>query len=565
MWANCVNRLRILLTVTATLLIGVLIGSPALAAELVRPGEVIVILRKGISAVLSAEGAKIAAEGVVKKRTKGGLARVSLAAGAIQPNAAAKAVPYDKEYYDRICAQLKSSGAVERCSANFIVRASETPNDTYYSSLSGLLGIGAPSAWDLSTGSSAVTVAITDTGVDYRHADLEANMWINSAETPSNGIDDDGNGYVDDVYGINAITGSGNPMDDNGHGTHVAGTIGAVGNNSIGVAGVCWNVRLMALKFLDSEGSGDLYDAAAAIEYAVSNGAKVINASWGSYDSSEVLEAAIQNAGERGVLFVAAAGNDATNTDATPHYPSSYTLDNLISVAATDDDGALATSFSNFGLTSVDVGAPGVSILSTLPNDTYGSYSGTSMATPHVSGVAALILSYRSSLSVSQLRSTLLGTVTASSSLNGKVATGGVVNAAAALGASADLPEVPVYTLTAGALDRGEVRQGKKIRDRYGLEFEVASTSSSHTVSLDLKIGRVSCNVGTTTLIPGSTVTVQSRADKSYQGRASFLLYDDSEAQIASAVVRFAPPRSTGVRLTGRKLCKALARRIHLP
>jgi hypothetical protein len=264
-------------------------------------------------------------------------------------------------------------------------------------------------------------------------------MWVNPLEVAGNGVDDDGNGYVDDVHGINAINGSGNAMDDNDHGTHVAGTIAASANDPGDHVGVAFNVKLMALKFLDADGAGTTSDAIACIEYAVSQGVDVLNNSWGGGGYSAALEDAIAQANAAGTLFIAAAGNDANNNDNTPSYPANYTQPNVVSVAAIDRRGELA-AFSNYGSTSVQLAAPGVAIFSTTSgSDTaYGSFSGTSMAAPHVSGVAALLKSRWPADSVASLVQRLLSTTTPLASLQGRVSTGGMVDAFAALTAAAD-------------------------------------------------------------------------------------------------------------------------------
>jgi subtilisin family serine protease len=312
------------------------------------------------------------------------------------------------------------------------------PNDPRFSSLWALHNTGqnggqpdadidAPEAWSKTTGRRGVVVAILDSGIDYNHEDLRANMWVNPGETAGNGLDDDGNGYVDDVYGINAITGGGDPMDDDGHGTHVAGIVGAVGNNGIGLAGVCWNCSLMALKFLDAEGDGFLSNELEGIEYAINHGADILNGSFGTYDPSRVEENAIRAAQGAGLLFVFSSGNDGINDDQSPHYPSAYEQDNIIAVAATDRWDELAP-WSNYGHNSVDVAAPGASILSTIPGNGYSTQNGTSMASPHVAGTAALIKAYDSSLTWQQVKSRLLSSCDALSALSGKVLSGGRIN-----------------------------------------------------------------------------------------------------------------------------------------
>ena len=240
-------------------------------------------------------------------------------------------------------------------------------------------------------------VAIIDTGIDYTHPDLAANIWTNPGEIAGDGIDNDGNGYVDDVHGYDFVNNDGDPMDDHFHGTHTAGTVGAVGNNGVGVTGVNWQVKLMALKFLGASGSGSVSGAVSALEYAVTMGVRLSNNSWGGGGYSQALYDAIKNSQVIGHVFVAAAGNSGVNSDLQPAYPASYDLDNIISVAAIDSSDNLA-SFSNRGVVTVDLAAPGVAVLSTVLGGGYASYSGTSMATPHVTGAAALALGLSSGL-----------------------------------------------------------------------------------------------------------------------------------------------------------------------
>ena len=265
--------------------------------------------------------------------------------------------------------------SVEYAEPNYLRYATaRIPNDTFFSSLWGLnnpgdTDIDAPEAWDITTGNSNVVVAVLDSGVDYNHPDLKANIWTNQAElSGSPGADDDGNGKIDDIHGWDFVDDDNDPIDSNDHGTHVAGTIGAVGNNTTGVTGVVWTVKIMPLRFLDSFGSGSVGDAIEAIDYAIDKGAKIINASYGSYTYSTAERDAIARARDAGILFVAAAGNDNWNNDAaTKHYPSSYDLANIIAVAATDQSDSRA-SFSNYGATSVDVAAPGTMIYSAKPD-----------------------------------------------------------------------------------------------------------------------------------------------------------------------------------------------------
>jgi len=313
--------------------------------------------------------------------------------------------------------------------------------------------IDAPEAWAITTGDPVFVVAVIDTGVEYNHEDLINNIWRNPGEIQNNNIDDDGNGYIDDIYGWDFFSNDNDPMDEEGHGTHVAGTICAEGNNGVGVSGVAWQCSIMALRFMGPDW-GLTSDAIAALNYAVGKGVRVSNNSWGGGGYSQSLYNAIQNASNLvGHLFVAAAGNGGSdgigdNTDISPYYPSSYDLDNIISVAATDNQDRLA-DFSNFGTTSVDLGAPGVDIVSTERSSYYWS-SGTSMATPHVTGVAALIFDLNPNFTNTDVKDLILNTTRPIDALNGKTLTGGVVNAYAVLagGESSTTTTLPPTTTT---------------------------------------------------------------------------------------------------------------------
>ncbi len=292
--------------------------------------------------------------------------------------------------------------------------------------------INAAAAWNISTGSRNVVVAVIDTGVDYANPDLAANIWTNPLDTAANGYD--GDGFAGDIHGYNFVADDGNVMDDNGHGTHVAGIIGAAGNNGTGVTGINWSVSIMALKFLDASGAGYTSDAIRAINYMTmlrDDGINVVvaNCSWGGGAADPALQSAMAAAGNAGILFVVAAGNNGTDNDTTPQYPANYeaSLSNVITVAATDGNDHLA-SFSSYGVNTVDLGAPGVNILSTY-NGGYAYLSGTSMATPEVAGVAALAWAVDPNATVAQVKDAILQGVDPVASLQGKVRTGGRLDA----------------------------------------------------------------------------------------------------------------------------------------
>jgi subtilisin family serine protease len=354
--------------------------------------------------------------------------------------------------------KYKKDSDVVYAEPNYEITIDTLPNDPSFYRLWGLHNTGqtggtpdadidAPEAWDICTGSPDVVVAVVDTGVDYTHPDLSANIWVNTDEIPGNGIDDDHNGFIDDVRGWDFRNKDNNPMDDNNHGTHCAGTIGGTGANGIGVAGVNWNVRIMPLKFLSSSGSGYTSDAVSAILYANANGAHVISNSWGGSGYSQALKDAIDASP---AVVACAAGNSGVNADVSPMYPAAFSSANIISVAATDYKDAKA-SFSNYGVNSVDVAAPGVSIYSTLRGGSYGYMSGTSMATPHVAGLAGLLKAGDPALSNLEIKNLILTNCDILPSLQGKILTSGRINAFKSLSSL----QPAVFSLTAIAPSSG--------------------------------------------------------------------------------------------------------------
>ncbi len=299
---------------------------------------------------------------------------------------------------------------------------------------SGIAGedINALRAWGITRGSQNVKIAVIDTGVDYTHPDLKNQILINQAEFNGKpGIDDDGNGFVDDIYGYDFANKDGDPQDGHGHGTHCAGVIGA-SHNSLGVAGVMADVKILPIKFLSDSGSGETIDAISAIDYAIKRGVNVMSNSWGGGEKEKSLEDAIKSAEAAGITFVAAAGNESSDNDSTDSFPANYNVSNVISVGSFTSSGS-KSSFSNYGLKSVHVTAPGSSILSTYKNGGYTSMSGTSMATPHIAGIIGLILSKEPNLTPLQIRERLINTSNKTSKLSTASVSGGRVDAYRAL------------------------------------------------------------------------------------------------------------------------------------
>lgn len=362
----------------------------------------------------------------------------------------------NKGLSDKAFADFASSSEIEYIEPNYIislnkVKAGEeapAPKDASFKKQwgmkndgkngsvfsSGLAGedINVLRAWSITKGSKDIKIAVIDTGVDYTHPDLAAQMDVNTAELKGKaGVDDDNNGYVDDIYGYDFANKDGDPQDGHGHGTHCAGVIGA-SHNSAGVAGVMAEVKIVGIKFLSDAGSGETIDAIAAIDYAIKRGVQVMSNSWGGGDKEQSLEDAIKSAEAAGITFVAAAGNESANNDSTASYPANYEVSNVISVGSYTSAGA-KSSFSNYGLTSVHVTAPGSGILSTYKKGGYTSMSGTSMATPHIAGVVGLLLSKEPTLTPAQIRERLIKTSVKTSKLSTASFSGGRVDVYQAL------------------------------------------------------------------------------------------------------------------------------------
>ena len=375
------------------------------------------------------------------------------------------------------------------------------PNDPGFNQLWGLNNTGqnggtvdadidAPEAWDIQTGNPNLVIGVIDTGVDYNHPDLLGNIWTNPGEIANDGIDNDNNGYIDDVRGWDFAYNDNNPSDVDGHGTHVSGTIAGKGNNGVGVTGVAWNAKIMPVKFLNDSGSGTLSNAILAIDYATAKGVQLTNNSWGGGGYSQALYDSINAAGNAGALFIAAAGNSAQNADVNPMYPAGYNLANIISVASTTRTDALS-SFSNYGLTSVDLGAPGSDIYSSIPGGGYATYSGTSMASPHVAGAAALLWSQNPTWTAQQVKNTLMNTGDAISSLAGKTVSGKRLNIFNALGA-ANLPAVTVAVSPATVQEDGTTnlvytftRSNINLSSPLTVNFGASGTANAAAVGSD--------------------------------------------------------------------------------
>lgn len=359
---------------------------------------------------------------ILKELPSGGFV-VSEGNSSLGISSASAVVPYDES--KDLCKELSTEDVA--CSANFVMMAYITPNDPMFKQQWGYKRMESEAGWN-KVRQADIKVCVIDTGV-ASHTDLQI------------------------AGGFNAIDESNNFLDDNGHGTHCSGTVCASGNNSLGVSGASWGCNLYGVKFLRQDGSGSLFHAVKAIDWSVQNGCKIISASWGGGGFSQPLYEALKRAREAGVLFIAAAGNDGRNTDVSPNYPSGYELDNVLSVAAIDRDGFLA-SFSNFGKETVDLAAPGVSILSTSKEGGYQTLSGTSMATPHVASVAALVWTQNPSWTYLQVKDKILSAVQLTAPLASKTFSGGELNANKSLESSPPVSPTPTPPCNERKLER---------------------------------------------------------------------------------------------------------------
>ncbi|MCW3067256.1 MAG: peptidase and in kexin sedolisin [Solirubrobacterales bacterium] len=403
-------------------LAGLMAASARAQAATAVPGRLIVGFREGVSSSLQ----KRLVEGA------GGAVRAQL------PHVRAAAIRARSHVALGVLERrLRARREVSYVEPDFYLAVSRVPDDPLFANEYSLGAVGpgsvdAQPAWDSRT--SCSKIAILDTGVQYNHPDLSANVWHNSHEVKSNGKDDDENGWVDDYYGVNLVNGKGSGVDDDGHGTHVSGIVAGRGDNGTGIAGLCWSSSVMAVKFMDSSGKGSTSDAIDGIDYAIHEGARIVNCSFGSSKKSSALQDEVDYAKSKNVLLVVAAGNDGDNIDAKPVYPASFPEGNVLTVAATTSTGALA-SFSNFGKSGVDLGAPGDRIFSTYLTSTYKTLSGTSMAAPLVAAAAAMLRAKDSSLGYADIKNALRNHTRADAALAGKTVSGGTLDVSAALAA----------------------------------------------------------------------------------------------------------------------------------
>jgi hypothetical protein len=452
---------------------------------------------------------------------------------------------------DRALAALNQLKCVRYAEPDWVCKATSVPNDPSFGNLWGMRNTGqtvnsdpgvagadsrAHLAWDTFTGSSTFVVAIIDDGTNRTHPDLAANIWTNPGEIAGDGIDNEGNGYVDDTWGYDFYQRDSDPT-GTGHGTHTAGTVGAVGNNGVGVAGVMWSCKLMALRFLGPNG-GVTSDAILSVQYANGKRVRVSNNSWGGGGFSQALYDAINAGKAANHLFVAASGNSGINSDSSPAYPGAYNLDNIINVAATDNNDGRA-SFSNYGATTVDIGAPGVNILSTYGTNGYSYLNGTSMACPHVAGAVALVAAANPTLTYAQVRSRILSTARPVASLSGRCVTGGVVDIAAAIAGgggsgSNTAPTVAISSPTSG----GSFTAGAAITfTGTATDTQDGSLTASMTWSSSLQgtIG-TGATFTRTDLIAGThVITARATDSGSLQGSSSVTITVTSGGTVPAA------------------------------
>lgn len=494
-----------------------LISIPVFAAPKIFSGEVVVKRRQISNELVNTENVNL-----YKKNSLTATIKVSQSS----------IVDFDSKRFSEECQEAaKQIGQnIENisCEPNYVFEVSATPNDSHTKLQYAQQLMQLPEAWEITQGDNSVIVAVIDTGVDLTHEDLINNIWINRGEIDGNGIDDDANGLIDDFYGADFTDDLGSGVDQQGHGTHVAGIIGGQGNNSLGISGVAWNVKIMSLRFIGSSGYGSSINAARAIDYAVANGAKIINASWGAIGAqSSIIEEAIKRARDQGVLFVAAAGNDGVNTDNNNFYPAGFEVSNIISVGASDSNDQQAT-FSNYGVYSVDVSAPGVGIISSYPTLGYGYLSGTSMAAPQVSGLAALLVSLQADISPQSLKHLIIENGEAITTLTGASFSGKRINAYQSL-----------LALSSNSI--GKINQTYSLTisnklNKFNINLSSSAAQSVGEMQLALKIGNFSCDLSSFDF-NGDTVRINGKFNNNLVGRVEFLV-SNSEGELARSLLK---------------------------
>lgn len=446
---------------------------------------------------------------------------------------------------------LATRADVAEAMPDTLVTVERTTNDPLFPSQWSLTRTGTTAAWDSFTGSGRTVVAVIDTGVDYNHNDIRSNIWRNAGEIPGNGVDDDGNGFIDDILGYDFANNDAQPLDDEGHGTHVAGIIGATGNNALGISGVNMAATIMPLKFLRADGTGFTSDAVRALNYAVVNGARIVNLSWGGGSYNPALAAAIQQAQTAGVIVVAAAGNNGRNSDSTPFYPASYSahVNNMVVVGASTSTDS-AASYSNYGRSAVTLFAPGSSIVSLKPNQQYVTLSGTSMAAPFVSGALSLLWDRHPSWSYSQVITRLRSSVDLISSMSSLCQTGGRISVAKLLNPSSP-PAPPAPPVTPPpAPPTGGTRTSfpttaapRTINDFTTVTMPITIASDLSITDVDVTINLTHSYVGDLSLRligpDGTSVLLANRRGGSGQNYASTLFSDQAATSITSAAAPF--------------------------
>lgn len=405
---------------------------------------------------------------------------------------------------DELAKKLNHQPEIDYAEPDYDLELASLPNDPLFDDFDfeNLLSIGMETVWDYVNDCQSVLVGIPDTGIDLDHPDLIANIWTNPTEIPDNEIDDDENGYIDDINGYDFANQTADVDDQHGHGTMVAGVIGAVGDNGIGLSGVCWKANMVPLKIKGDNGKLKLSAAIEAIDYAIDEGIRIMNMSWvlPAGNKSLFLEEAMMRAADSGVLFVTAAGNDKVNLDESPVYPASSDLANNIVVAATDEWGELA-SFSGYGSQTVDLAAPGDRIVTTIKDGKYATFSGTSAAVAHVSGAAALLLALDPSLTAEEARLMIIENVLPDDALQESTTTGGCLDLSKALMATGE-SNTEISTQAEGSDEAGDEPSGEDPASSPSYSSGAASGCQLNREKLPAPFMTIFYFIGITFIIP---------------------------------------------------------------